>query len=114
MQRIITSQTHAKAQDVQREYVFIVHFLFMRGEFDQVFFFFFRYYLTQKKTLEINPRHPLIKELLRRVTDDADDKVSKDMAVMMFQTGNANFALQISRLKQIFWIVASSLVMICC
>lgn len=24
------------------------------------------YYLNQKKTLEINPRHPLIKELLRR------------------------------------------------
>ena len=38
MQRIIQSQTHSKSQDMQRDY-----------------------YLNQKKTLEINPRHPLIK-----------------------------------------------------
>nr|CAG4649106.1 EOG090X01EZ [Scapholeberis mucronata] len=63
MQRIIASQTHSKSQDVQRDY-----------------------YLTQKKTLEINPRHPLIKELLRRVQADPEDKVSKGMAMMMFQT----------------------------
>merc|ERR1712203_173014 len=44
MQKIIQSQTHSKTQDMQRDY-----------------------YLNQKKTLEINPRHPLIKELLRRV-----------------------------------------------
>ena len=42
MQKIIQSQTHSKTQDMQRDY-----------------------YLNQKKTLEINPRHPLIKELLR-------------------------------------------------
>jgi len=63
MQRIISSQTHSKAQDVQRDY-----------------------YLTQKKTLEINPRHPLIKELLRRVEENPEDPVSKNMALMMFQT----------------------------
>ncbi|KAK4022733.1 endoplasmin homolog isoform X1 [Daphnia magna] len=63
MQRIIASQTHSKTQDVQRDY-----------------------YLTQKKTLEINPRHPLIKELLRRVEADPEDRVSKGMAMMMFQT----------------------------
>merc|ERR1711862_765720 len=40
MQRIIGSQTH----DMQKDY-----------------------YLNQKKAMEINPRHPLIKELLRRV-----------------------------------------------
>jgi heat shock protein 90kDa beta len=34
------------------------------------------YYLNQKKTLEINPRHPLIKELLRRVQDSKDDKTA--------------------------------------
>merc|ERR1712136_403049 len=60
MQRIISSQTHSKAQDVQRDY-----------------------YLTQKKTLEINPRHPLMKELLRRVEEDPEDPVSKNMALMM-------------------------------
>merc|ERR1712209_127025 len=63
MQRIITSQTHAKQQDMQRDY-----------------------YLNQKKAFEINPRHPLIKELLRRVEDNAEDPVAKDMALMMYNT----------------------------
>ena len=45
------------------------------------------YYLNQKKTLEINTRHPLIKELLRRVEDNPADKTAKDMAVLMFNTG---------------------------
>merc|ERR1712121_94401 len=63
MQKIIASQTHSKTQDMQRDY-----------------------YLNQKKTLEINPRHPLIKELLRRVEDNPEDKVAKDMATMMFNT----------------------------
>merc|ERR1719511_419184 len=63
MQRIITSQTHAKQQDMQRDY-----------------------YLNQKKAMEINPRHPLVKELLRRVEDNPVDAVVKDMALMMFNT----------------------------
>merc|ERR1711902_314331 len=63
MQRIITSQTHAKTQDMQRDY-----------------------YLNQKKALEINPRHPLIKELLRRVEDNPSDETAKEMALMMFNT----------------------------
>jgi heat shock protein 90kDa beta len=36
--------------------------------------------------LEVNPRHPLIKELLRRVEDDPADPTAKDMALMMFRT----------------------------
>jgi heat shock protein 90kDa beta len=63
MQRIITSQTHSKTQDMQRDY-----------------------YLNQKKTLEVNPRHPLIKELLRRVEDNPADTTAKNMALMMFNT----------------------------
>merc|ERR1739848_746177 len=63
MQRIIQSQTHSKTQDMGREY-----------------------YLNQKKALEINPRHPLIKELLRRVEDNTEDTVAKDMALMMYNT----------------------------
>merc|ERR1712170_323892 len=63
MQKIIQSQTHSKSQDMQRDY-----------------------YLNQKKALEINPRHPLIKELLRRVEDNPADAVAKDMALMMFNT----------------------------
>ena len=61
MQKIIQSQTHSKTQDMQRDY-----------------------YLNQ--TLEINPRHPLIKELLRRVEDNPEDKTAKEMATMMFNT----------------------------
>ena len=54
MQKIIQSQT--KSQDMQRDY-----------------------YLNQKKALEINPRQPLIKELLRRVEDNPINA-----AIMMF------------------------------
>ena len=70
MQKIIQSQTHSKTQDMQRDY-----------------------YLNQKKTLEINPRHPLIKELLRRVEDNPADKTAKDMATMMFNTATLRSAI---------------------
>nr|CAG4640643.1 EOG090X01EZ [Eulimnadia texana] len=63
MQRIIASQTHSKANDVQRDY-----------------------YLSQKKTMEINPRHPLIKQLLQRIESDSEDPVAKDTALMLFRT----------------------------
>merc|ERR1719450_878383 len=73
MQRIIQSQTHSKTQDMQRDY-----------------------YLNQKKALEINPRHPLIKELLRRVEDNPADTSAKEMAIMMFNTATlrSGFALK--------------------
>lgn len=64
MERLAISNAHQKTDDPQRTF-----------------------YLNQKKTLEINPRHPLIKELQRRVSDDADDPVAKDIALMMFRTG---------------------------
>merc|ERR1711931_493200 len=87
MQRIIQSQTHSKSQDMQRDY-----------------------YLNQKKTLEVNPRHPLIKELLRRVEDNPADKTASDMAVMMYNTATlrsgyslkdtVNFAQQIEAMMR--------------
>merc|ERR1719341_363151 len=87
MQKIIQSQTHSKTQDMQRDY-----------------------YLNQKKTLEINPRHPLIKELLRRVGDNPADKSASDMAVMMYNTATlrsgyslkdtVNFAQQIEAMMR--------------
>ncbi|UJR30509.1 hypothetical protein I4U23_018040 [Adineta vaga] len=43
------------------------------------------YYLNQKKTLEINPRHPLIKDLLRRIEDSKDDKTAIDLANVMVE-----------------------------
>ncbi|KAM8703948.1 hypothetical protein ACLKA7_008556 [Drosophila subpalustris] len=63
MERLAMSNAHQKADDPQRSY-----------------------YLNQKKTLEINPRHPLMRELLRRVEADEADETAKDMAVMMFRT----------------------------
>merc|ERR1719341_1271516 len=87
MQKIIQSQTHSKTQDMQRDY-----------------------YLNQKKTLEINPRHPLIKELLRRVEDNPADKSASDMALMMYNTATlrsgyslkdtVNFAQQIEAMMR--------------
>lgn len=68
MERLALSNAHQKADDPQREF-----------------------YLKQRKSLEINPRHPLIKDLLRRVRDDVDDQKAKDIAVMLFRTGNWNF-----------------------
>lgn len=65
MERLALSNAHQKADDPQREF-----------------------YLKQRKSLEINPRHPLIKDLLRRVQDDADDQKAKDIAIMLFRTGN--------------------------
>ena len=68
MQRIIQSQTHSKSQDMQRDY-----------------------YLNQKKTLEVNPRHPLIKELLRRIEDNPADETAKDMALMLYNTATLRY-----------------------
>lgn len=62
MERLALSNAHQKADDPQRTY-----------------------YLNQRKTLEINPRHPLIKELLRRVQNE-DTDAAKDLALMMFRT----------------------------
>lgn len=63
MERLAVSNAHQKADDPQRSY-----------------------YLNQKKTLEVNPRHPLMKELLKRVSDDPSDPNAKDMALMLFRT----------------------------
>ena len=43
------------------------------------------YYINQKKTLEINPRHPLVKDLLRRIEDSKDDQTAFDLANVMFE-----------------------------
>jgi heat shock protein beta len=43
------------------------------------------FYLNQKKTLEINPRHPLIMDLLRRVEFSKDDKTALELATVMLE-----------------------------
>lgn len=86
MERLALSNAHQKADDPQRSY-----------------------YLNQRKTLEINPRHPLIKELLRRVQNE-DTETAKDLALMMFRTATlrsgymlqetADFANSIERMMR--------------
>ncbi|XP_040172354.1 endoplasmin [Anopheles arabiensis] len=72
MERLALANAHQKTDDPQRHY-----------------------YLNQKKTLEINPRHPLMRELLRRVEVDSDDIVAKDMAVLMFNTATLRSGFQL-------------------
>ncbi|WP_411023390.1 hypothetical protein, partial [Salmonella sp. s51228] len=43
-------------------------------------------YMKQKKTLEINPRHPVIKELLRRVNSDTITDLDKNTARVLYDT----------------------------
>lgn len=88
MERIMKAQAYAKSQDPSSQY-----------------------YASQKKTLEINPRHPLIKELKNKVEANAEDETAKDLAVVMFETatlrsgftiGNsADFASRIERMMRI-------------
>ncbi|XP_054715903.1 endoplasmin-like [Uloborus diversus] len=73
MERLARSNAHTKLQDTTREY-----------------------YLSQKKTLEINPRHPLMKELLRRVQSDKSDETAKNMANLMFETATLRSGFMLS------------------
>lgn len=44
------------------------------------------FYANQKKTLEINPRHPVIRELFKRVEADKEDKLAYNTATLLFET----------------------------
>lgn len=63
MERLAKSNAHSKTKDATRDY-----------------------YLQQKKILELNPHHPIIKELLRRVEDDDNDEKVKQTANLLFAT----------------------------
>ncbi|RIA05007.1 hypothetical protein BRARA_K00745 [Brassica rapa] len=43
-------------------------------------------YMRGKRVLEINPRHPIIKELKERVASDPEDESVKETAQLMYQT----------------------------
>lgn len=61
MERLAKSNAHSKANDITRDY-----------------------YLQQKKILELNPNHPIIKELLKRVEQDEADEKAKETARLLF------------------------------
>merc|ERR1719453_285434 len=42
--------------------------------------------MAGRKTLEINPNHPLIIDLLNKIKDDKDNDAAKDTAQVLFQT----------------------------
>nr|XP_061781292.1 endoplasmin-like [Nerophis lumbriciformis] len=57
------------------------------------------YYASQKKTLEINPKHPLIKQMLKRVNDDAEDQTASDLAAILFETATLRSGYQLADTK---------------
>jgi molecular chaperone HtpG len=42
--------------------------------------------MSASKTLEINPRHPIINELKKKVETAPDDQATKDLANLLFDT----------------------------
>ena len=83
-----------------------------------------RYYLNQKKTLELNPRHPLIQELRQRVENDDTDQTTIDLAKVLYDTAvlrsgffmgdTANFAGRIERMLRLSLGVDPDLPVSCC
>uniref|UniRef100_A0A8C7WKY9 Endoplasmin n=1 Tax=Oncorhynchus mykiss TaxID=8022 RepID=A0A8C7WKY9_ONCMY len=53
------------------------------------------YYASQKKTLEINPKHPLIKEMLKRISD----QTASDLAMVLFETATLRSGYQLQDTK---------------
>jgi len=53
-------------------------------------------YMAAKKHLEINPDHPIVKQLRERVEKDKNDKTVKDLVVLLFETSllSSGFSLE--------------------
>jgi len=43
-------------------------------------------YMTSKKTLEVNPSHPIVTELRKKVEKDKSDKTVKDLVWLLYDT----------------------------
>jgi len=43
-------------------------------------------YMTSKKTMELNPDHPIVVELKKKSDEDSSDKTVKDLVWLLFDT----------------------------
>ena len=51
-------------------------------------------YLVSKKTMEINPRHPIMIELKKRAEESPDNDDTKDLALLIYDTALLNSGFQ--------------------
>ncbi|BFZ08494.1 hypothetical protein BsWGS_11533 [Bradybaena similaris] len=72
MERIMKSQAYAKQGDASSQF-----------------------YASQKKTLEINAKHPLIKKLKEQIESDPTDETAKDLAKVLFDTATLRSGYQV-------------------
>merc|ERR1712224_156613 len=56
-------------------------------------------YLVSKKTMEINPRHPIVVELLKRSEEEPDSEATKDLAWLLHDTALLNSGFGVADAK---------------